>query len=238
MGSPVVAIDSWLSVDGQVLAFAAHLERFASSVERTGGSRQDAVAAMHAARVETPRSGDFFPRIAYTQGSSGFDYQHDIRPAPQRLATAALWTAPFDPRRRPDIKGPDLAELAGLRLLAAEHDANEAVVLANEVVVEAAHSSIAWWRGDTLCYPDETLLRVNSVTWQVVRTVAASLGVPVSQERATPHDLAGCEVWVMSALHGIRGATTWVNGPDLAPPERRDLWQARLIALRERDEIR
>ncbi|HIY67574.1 MAG TPA: aminotransferase class IV [Candidatus Agrococcus pullicola] len=235
MDSSAAVVDSWLSVAGQVLAFPAHVERFARSVERTGGDAAEAEAAIAAARSATPGVGDFFPRIEYT---SARGFRHSIRAAPNRQSTAVLWTAPIDPRQHPTVKGPDLPELAGLRVIAAEHGANEAVVLDDGYVSEAAHSSIAWWRDDRLFYPDDALPRVDSVTWSVVRTLAASLGTDVIPSRATPHDLEGSEVWVMSALHGIRGVEQWLEGPSLAPPERRDLWQARLIALRERDGVR
>lgn len=236
--SSIVAIDSWLSVRGQVLAFSAHVDRFARAVEAAGGSRDDAEAAIFSAREETPLDGEFFPRVECSLNAGQFSFEHSVRVSPARLTSAVLWTSPLDPRQQPSVKGPDLAELAGLRLLAAEHGANEAVILAHDAVVEAAHSSIAWWRGDTLCFPDDALPRVDSVTWQVVRTLAMSLGVPLAPERSSPDELAGCEVWVMSALHGIRGVTGWVDGPDLAVPERHELWQARLIALREREDIR
>ncbi|WP_293697859.1 aminotransferase class IV [uncultured Agrococcus sp.] len=235
MDSSVAVVDSWLSVAGQVLAFPAHVDRFARSVERTGGDAAEAAAAIAAARSATPADGDFFPRIEFT-ATGGFT--HDIRPAPERLPGAVLWTAPVDPREHPTVKGPDLPELAGLRMIAAEHGANEAVVLDDGVVSEAAHASIAWWRGDRLFYPDDALPRVDSVTWRVVRTLATSLGTELVPSLAAPQDLEGSEVWVMSALHGIRGVEQWVDGPSVAPPERRDLWQARLIALRERDGVR
>lgn len=238
MGSAIVAIDSWLSVRGQVLAFDAHVDRFATSVSRAGGSRPDAEAAIRAARAATPRDGEFFPRVECVRDGDDFTFSHDVRSAPPRLESAVLWTAPMDPRQQPTVKGPDLAELAGLRLLAADHGANEAVVTDEGVVAEAAHSAIAWWRGDTLCYPGDDLARVDSVTWRVVHTLAASLGVECRPERSAPNDLEGLEIWVMSALHGIRGVSDWVEGPAVANPVRRGIWQARLIALRERERLR
>lgn len=40
MSISIDVADSWLSVDGRVLAFAAHERRFADSVEHMGGSRE------------------------------------------------------------------------------------------------------------------------------------------------------------------------------------------------------
>lgn len=235
MSISIDVADSWLSVDGRVLAFAAHERRFADSVEHMGGSREAALTAIGRAREDTPPTGRHFPRVVFADGA----FEHTVRAAPERMPTAVLWTSPVDPRTQPEIKGPDLVELGGLRLLAAEHGATEAVIVDDDGhVVEGAYASLAWWRGDALHAPPADVPRVRSVTWQAVQAIAASLGVELREEQARPDDLAGCEIWVMSALHGIRGAAAWVGGPEPAAPERAPLWQARLEALRGRDAVR
>ena len=235
MSKPIDVADSWLSLDGHVLAFALHERRFADSVAASGGDPAAALEAIRAARAETPEEGSFFPRVDYVAGS----FEHTVRPAPKRLTEAVLWTSPIDPRTRPEIKGPDLVELGGIRHLAAEHGATEAIIVDDfGHVVEGAYSSLAWWRDGVLCAPPAAKPRVRSVTWQAVSGLAASLGTALREEEAAPGDLAGCEIWVMSALHGIRGVTAWIDGPEPASPERAPLWQARLDALRGRDAVR
>ena len=63
--------------------------------------------------------------------------------------------------------------------------------------------------------------------------VAAALGLDTHEEAVTPAELDGTELWALSALHGIRIATSWVDGPSLAEqPGRLATWRARLDALR------
>jgi hypothetical protein len=50
----------------------------------------------------------------------------------------------------------------------------------------------------------------------------------------TPAELDGTELWALSALHGIRIVTSWVDGPQLAEqPGRLATWRTRLDALRK-----
>ena len=66
-----------------------------------------------------------------------------------------------------------------------------------------------------------------------VLTLAAALGLDTHEEAVTPAELDGTELWALSALHGIRIATSWVDGPSLAEqPGRLATWRARLDALR------
>ena len=65
--------------------------------------------------------------------------------------------------------------------------------------------------------------------------LAAALGTETHREAVTPAELDGTEVWAVNALHGIRIATGWVDGPSLAAePGRLALWRARRDALRKR----
>jgi branched-subunit amino acid aminotransferase/4-amino-4-deoxychorismate lyase len=74
-----------------------------------------------------------------------------------------------------------------------------------------------------------------SVTESIVVDLAQEQGVAVVDTLATPEDLSGTEVWVLSALHGIRLATEWRDGPDLSDAsERAEDWRARYANRRTR----
>jgi len=157
-----------------------------------------------------------------------------LRPAPERRSDVVLATSPVDPRTAPLVKGPDLAALGALREAAAPRGAEEAVLLGPDgTIVEGAWSSIVWWEGDALCLPPADVPRLPGVTLRTVLALAAALGVEVHHERRRPDELDGLEVWSLSALHGARIATRWVDGPALAEqPGRLRAWRARLDALR------
>jgi len=113
--------------------------------------------------------------------------------------------------------------------------AQEAVVLSPDgFVIEGAYSGLLWWRGDILCGPPASLARIDSVTARTTMTLASALGHDGHEEYVTPAELDGTELWVLSALHGIRLATAWIEGPSLAArPGRLATWRARLTALRQ-----
>jgi branched-subunit amino acid aminotransferase/4-amino-4-deoxychorismate lyase len=158
-----------------------------------------------------------------------------LRSAPERSRSAVLasWTG-RDPRTAPTVKGPDLDAMMRIRTSVQPLGATEAVILSTGgFVVEGAYSALLWWRGSILCGPPAEFPRIDSVTARSVLTVAAALGIDTHEEAVTPAELDGTEVWVLSALHGIRIATAWVNGPDLAElPGRLDTWRGRMDALR------
>jgi branched-subunit amino acid aminotransferase/4-amino-4-deoxychorismate lyase len=112
--------------------------------------------------------------------------------------------------------------------------ADEAIILTPDgYVVEGAYSALLWWRGEILCGPPREFERVDSVTSRSVLALAMALGLDTHEEAVTPAELDGTELWVLSALHGIRIATAWIDGPELAEkPGRLGAWQARLDALR------
>ena len=84
-----------------------------------------------------------------------------------------------------------------------------------------------------LCGPPSSFPRVDSVTARTVLTLAGALGVETYEEAVTPAELDGTEVWALSALHGIRIVTQWVDGPAMAElPGRLQQWRDRLDALR------
>ncbi|WP_279400479.1 aminotransferase class IV [Rathayibacter sp. VKM Ac-2927] len=112
--------------------------------------------------------------------------------------------------------------------------ADEAVILgADGAVIDGASSAVLWWLGDALVVPPASSRRVLSVTARTVSVLAGALGVDVIEAPAEPADLDGREVWTANALHGLRLATGWVDGPALAAvPGQLDAWRKRLDALR------
>ncbi|AMM21092.1 hypothetical protein AX769_14280 [Frondihabitans sp. PAMC 28766] len=143
-------------------------------------------------------------------------------------------TASHDPRRAPLVKGPDLARLDELRTEARGAGCDEAVILsADGTVVEGNYTSLVWWRGDALCVVADELPRLPGVTEKALVTLAIALGVEILPDEVMPGELEGLEVWALNSLHGIRIATRWEGGPDLAEqPGRLRAWRSRLDALR------
>ncbi len=185
-----------------------------------------------AAIAAIPRDGEWFPRVeAHSTGRLVFR----LRSAPERSRSAVLatWSGP-DPRTVPRVKGPDLEAMLRIRTDAQQYGADEAVILTDDgYVVEGAYSALLWWRGDILCSPPAEFDRVDSVTARSVVTLASALGIDTHEEACTPAELDGTELWALSALHGVRIVTAWVDGPGLAErPGRLGAWRARLDALR------
>ncbi|MFB2555111.1 aminotransferase class IV [Herbiconiux liangxiaofengii] len=156
-----------------------------------------------------------------------------VRLAPRLRTSTVLATHDGpDPRTTPRLKGPDLEPLLALRAAALDDGADELVLLRDGLVVDGSTSALLWWRGETLVAPASDLPRVASVTARSIRLIATATGVPVVEERARPADLEGCEVWSVSALHGITVVEGWVGGPTLvARPTRAASWRRRLAAL-------
>lgn len=224
----LLAADSWLVVDGSVLAFELHVDRILRSVRARGGDADTTERVMRAVPKHVPTAGRWFPRV---------DVRHEgiavhVRPAPPIARRAVVTTAAHDPRRVPTVKGPDLEDSLLLRAEAEAMGANEAVIVADGAIADGTTSAVLWWRGETLVGPTDDIDRVDSVTARAVLGIAAALGVEVDQEHASPASLDGCEAWVLSALHGVRGIDRWLDGPRLARPLRADAWHARLEALR------
>ena len=223
--SAIVAADSWLVSDGNALGIGLHRERFLTTATGADDFWDAAIAAI-------PTQGDWFPRVElHSDGRLLFR----LRTAPerQRAAVLATWTGP-DLRTQPTVKGPDLAAMLGIRTAVQSQGATEAVILSEDgYVVEGAYSGLLWWRGDILCGPPADLPRIDSVTTRSALTLAAALGLDTHEEAVTPGELDGTELWALSALHGIRIATQWIDGPELAErPGRLATWRARLDALR------
>lgn len=231
----IEAADSWLVSDGLVLGLELHRTRFMTSIPRGRYLELDVDAFWDAAIATIPREGDWFPRVELHSRLGGPRLVFRLRSAPERSRSAVLatWTG-RDPRTVPGVKGPDLESMLRIRTDVQKHGADEAVLLSPDgYVVEGAYSALLWWRGDILCGPPADFERVDSVTARSVLTLARALGVDTHEEAVTPAELDGTELWVLSALHGIRIATRWIDGPGLAElPGRLTTWRARLDALR------
>lgn len=223
----IVVADSWLVTEGRALGLDLHRARFVAGLPEGVAGEEFWDAAIAA----IPRTGDWFPRVEHH--SSG-RFVLRLREAPERSTSAVLasWTG-RDPRTTPWVKGPDLEAMLGIRTSVQPRGATEAVILQEGFVVEGAYSGLLWWRGDILCTPPAEFARVDSVTARSVLTLATALGLDTHEEAVSPAELDGTELWVVSALHGIRIATAWIDGPALAErPGRLAAWRSRLDALR------
>ena len=230
VGEPLAA-DSWLVVDGRVLAWQLHQLRFADAVVDAGGDRRDALSAARAAMRLVPE-GRWSPRLDLTR--EGLFLR--VRPVPLQFDRVEVVTAHRDPRSRPLRKGPDLEALGRLQEeeTARVGAAVEPVLLSRGLVAEGAWSAVLWWQDDALHVPEQDVVRLPSVTAAVIEQTARLDGVEVRRLAARPADLEGCEVWLANALRGIRGVTAWHGGPAVAPPLRVAAWRARLEQLRTR----
>jgi branched-subunit amino acid aminotransferase/4-amino-4-deoxychorismate lyase len=231
----LLAADSWLVADGRVRAVERHWARFSATC-REHGVEPEALAAFRARfERELPAHGRWFPRIELREDG---ELAFRVRPAPAREPAVAAWIADVpDPRRAPRRKGPDLERLAALRERAAAHGAGEAVLAdAEGRLLEGAFTSLLWWEDETLwAVPDDAPI-LPGITRALLIGLARDRGTPVAQRRPAPHELAGRETWLVSALHGIRVVTRWAEGgpaPGTAP--RADDWQRRLddLAIRQ-----
>lgn len=225
----IVVADSWFVTESRALALELHRTRFLASAAQHAPQ----AAAFWTAAVDTiPREGDWFPRVElHSEGRLLLR----LRTAPHRDRSAVLATwHGRELRTTPLIKGPDLQAMLAIRTSVQALGADEAVILSPDgYIVEGAYSGLLWWRGEILCGPPAELDRVDSVTARSVLTLATALGHDIHEEAVTPEGIDGTELWVLSALHGIRIATAWIDGPALAEqPGRLAAWRARLDTLR------
>jgi len=231
--------DSWfVSPAGRARALDAHRDRFLESIAermpRADALDPEAFWGASIGRLRSFREAALFPRLELARfPGGGLELRLRVRVAPRMRDTAVLSThRGLDPRRVPRIKGPDLETLIDLRAAAQENGADEVVLLDEGRVVDGSSSAILWWRGETLVAPAGDLARVASVTARSIRLIATATGTRVVEERARPADLAGCEVWIVSALRGITPVDTWIDGPEvLVRPERAAIWRKKLAAL-------
>ncbi|MGJ8721599.1 MAG: aminotransferase class IV [Salinibacterium amurskyense] len=226
--TPMTVADSWLVNSGSVLALNLHRQRFLDAVP--AAQQETADQFFTAAIAALPRAGAWFPRVELR--GAEFFLRLRANPELKRSATAVSFRG-ADPRTVPAVKGPDIDAMGALQAGARAHGADEAILLTDEgFVIEGAYSAVLWWRGEILCGPPAELERVDSVTARSVLTLARALGLDTHEEAVTPAELAGTEVWVVNALHGIRIVSKWVDGPELAEkPGRLEQWRTRLATL-------
>jgi branched-subunit amino acid aminotransferase/4-amino-4-deoxychorismate lyase len=233
----LLAADSWLVVDGRARAVDRHWARFAATCGEHGVGAE-AVAALRAqAEGAVPVEGRWFPRVELRADG---ELAVRVRPAPPREPTVAAWLADVpDPRRSPRHKGPDLERLAALRERAAAHGAGEAVLSdADGHLLEGAFTSLLWWEGETLwAVPDDAPI-LPGITRALLIELARERGTPVARRRPAPRELAGCETWLVSALHGIRAVTHWAGGgPPAGDTPRAATWERLLDGFAPRQAV-
>ena len=223
--------DSWLVSNGSTRVIERHLARFADSVTKI--QQQHLTSFFDAVVSAIPTEGDWFPRIEFRKEQNpGEQLFFRLRPAPPRTLSCSLWSLDEpDPRVDAQVKGPDLSVCQKLRRKANLHGADEAVILdAHGNVADGALSAIVWWRNDVLCAPDDSTDWLPSITRELVFEMANQAGFETAAVNSTPQDLAGCEVWSLSALQGIRGVNHWQNIP-LAELKRLSSFRKRLALL-------
>jgi branched-subunit amino acid aminotransferase/4-amino-4-deoxychorismate lyase len=228
----VEVAESWLVQHGRVRGLELHLDRLARGAAAAGMAGAVPDGLLGALRRVLPVTGRQFPRLEL-RGDG--ELRLAIRPAPLRAPTVVAWEpAVADPRRAPRRKGPDLERLGRLREEAARHGAGEALLAdAEGRLLEGAYTSLLWWEDDVLCaVPDDAPI-LDGVTRRLLLGLAGRSGEAVALRRPAPGELAGREVWLTSALHGIRAVSGWSGGAVAGEPRCAEAWQVRLDALAE-----
>lgn len=229
LAGEVLAADSWWCADNFVVEKNRHLERFQQSLEQRGLTPVDLSQFLDAVSGFRLPPGEWFPRIDARAQNQTVQLSFSPRPSPPRHDHAVVMSAPGDPRTLPQYKGPDLERLGQLRTSAQEQGASEAIILTDGLVAEGAYSSVLIWSEDrkSLSPVDSTLARIPSVTESIVVEIAHEAGYAVHPGRFSPAELEGRDVWLVSALHGIRIVTSWISGPEVATTlqDRRDQFQ-------------
>jgi branched-subunit amino acid aminotransferase/4-amino-4-deoxychorismate lyase len=225
----VLVADSWRVESGEAVALARHQDRFNASAMSVGLGEEILTTFWVAVRQIIPAEGSWFPRVEVVATPGGPALRYREREAPDWLSNAILAVGATDPRTSPLTKGPDLEALMALRRSVANSGASEALILSPAgVIIEGAYSTVMVWREgrSDLSSVAATWPRIPSVTESVLQDIAQEQGISVVEESLTMADLEGAEVWIISALHGIRRATAIVGGPELAStPGRREAWQ-------------
>ena len=224
--APLLVADSWLVDEGYERAAGAHWARFGATCRELGVERDELAAFRAAAVAALPAEGRWFPRVELTRDGLALR----LRRAPPPAREARVLVGPRgDPRAHPRRKGPDLELLGGLRAQARAAGADELLLCDTRGrLLEGALSSLLWWEDDALCTtPDESAL--PGVTRALLLAIARERGVEVRTRAPDPAQLAGCETWLTSALHGIRTVSGWIAPRQpAAAPARAPEWREEL----------
>ncbi len=232
LSESLTVADSFLVRNGRVRAIERHFERFTGSIQDPA-TQAELPTFFQNLKAIIPHEGDWFPRLEYRdQLPAGERLVFRLREAPERTESLTLWTSDEpDPRKEPRIKGPDLSIGQQIRRRANLRGADEAVLLSESGhIADGALSSIVWWRDDVLYGPDDSTVWLPSITRQLVFELANQAGYQTATGRAKPAELMDCEVWSLSALQGIRYATSW-DGIELAAPRLAGSFAKRLELL-------
>ena len=227
-GADVAVAESFLVSDGRVRGLDLHWERF-----RRGCAAARITPSAPPATVVSalPVSGRWFPRVEVLADG---ELRTAVRPAPPREPEVTAWVCESDPRRAPRRKGPDLARLSALRAQAARHAAGEALLCDDEGrLLEGAYTSLLWWEDDVLCAPPEEIPALPGTTAGLVLDLATARGIPIARCARRVDELAGREIWLLNALHGIR-LVTGLAGSAVVPGSGRHFtaWRERVERLR------
>ena len=231
----LLVADSWLVHEGRVRGLDRHRDRFLRACNDCGGPSpeqldefwRDMTAAL-------PRTGSWFPRVELVAGS--LQLRLLLRYAPTLAPDVRVWAAGQpDPRTVPRRKGPDLDALARVRQRAGGQGAEEAVLIApSGLVLEAAGSSVLWWEDDALCVPAPRLPILAGVTTGFIQERALRSGIQLAHRERTLDQLAGREVWLVNALHGIRPVAGWEGrSMEAGPAPRAKEWREWLDGIME-----
>lgn len=222
----MLVADSWLVEDGRTRALDAHWARFGASCRAQGIAADELDRFRTVVATAVPLQGRWFPRVQLT----GRGLEVLLRSAPPAADGARVLVGPpGDPRACPRVKGPDLELLVGLRERARAAGADELLLCDDEGALrEGALSSLLWWEGDVLwTTPAEHTL--PGVTRDLVLALARERGVELRVRSPLAAQVAGHEVWLTSALHGIRVVSEWIEPPQQAgAPARAAAWRRAL----------
>lgn len=194
-------VDSYLLRDEHVVGLSEHEHRFADSVP--GGVPVEFLVAV---REALPTCGQWFPRVEWGAGELGVV----IRPAPPLRNSSRLWLSDLvDPRRIPDIKGPDLKVLSHLRRIAMDYHCDDCLLIdLDGVVLEAANAAVVFWEDPTtVILPARTVL--PSITVQQTLPLWEEAGITVIHRDTRQLSLPA---WCGSSLHGWTPVTHWGRG--------------------------
>ncbi|MER5429608.1 aminotransferase class IV [Streptomyces sp. NPDC002588] len=232
---PLLVADSWLVSEGRVRGYGRHRERFLRAcAESDGPGPRRLVEFWHDMTAVLPRRGEWFPRVELAAGS--LELRLRLRHAPPLGSEVRLWAAGQpDPRALPRRKGPDLDTLARVRGRAVGEGAQEAILVDPAgKVLESPTASVLWWEDDCLCLPPAGSPVLPGITAGLIQERAVRSGIPVAHRERTVAELAGREVWLVNALHGIRPVTGWTgDAMNAGPAVRAAEWRHWLEDLSE-----